>query len=78
MGRGVKKNILDVALEQVKAKVSAKQFLIFELAVIKQVPMGKVTRTMGVNVGQVYLAKHRVSRLLKTEIAKARRNMNGS
>lgn len=70
------KNILELALEQVKGKMSAKQFLLFELATLKQVPMAKITRTMGVNIGQVYLAKHRVSRLLKAEITKVRKSMN--
>ena len=39
------------------------------------VPAGKITRSLGVNVGQVYLAKHRVSRLLKQEVKKLERQM---
>ncbi len=62
------KNLLDRALESVKAKVSSKQFQIFDLYVLQEVPMAAITSTLNVSAGQVYLAKHRVSRLLKGEL----------
>jgi RNA polymerase sigma-70 factor (ECF subfamily) len=37
--------------------------------VIKEWPVKKVAGTLGVSPGQVYLAKHRVSALVKKEIA---------
>ena len=40
----------------------------FDLYVVKQWPVGKVARTLGVNVGQVYLAKHRIAALIKKEV----------
>ena len=69
------KNLLDRALERVKAKVSAKQFLLFDLCALKQTPVAKITRSLGVNFGQVYLAKHRIARLLKQEIQNLKRQM---
>lgn len=69
------KHLLETALERVKAKVSAKQYLIFDLFALKQVPIGKITRSLGVNIGQVYLAKHRVSRILKRELQTLKRQM---
>jgi len=42
----------------------------FELYVLRDWPVSKVAATLGVNSGQVYLAKHRVSRRLKKEIRK--------
>jgi len=40
----------------------------FELYVLQGWPVREVARLLGVSAGQVYLAKHRVSRLLKKEI----------
>jgi|SRR6185312_8560166 len=62
------KNIFDAAIERVKKQVKAKQYQIFDLYVVKQWPVQKVARTLGVNVGRVYLAKHRVSALIKKEL----------
>ncbi|MEW6158129.1 MAG: sigma-70 family RNA polymerase sigma factor [Verrucomicrobiota bacterium] len=62
------RNLIDAALERVKRKVKPKQYQIFDLYVLKKWPVGKVTRTLGVSLAQVYLSKHRVSRLLRKEI----------
>ena len=43
------------------------------MQVILGQPVREVARTLGVNAGQVYLAKHRVSALLKKEIQKLER-----
>jgi RNA polymerase sigma factor (sigma-70 family) len=63
-------NLLCAATEKVKSQVSPKQFQMFELYVLREWPVRKVADTLGVNVGQVYLAKHRISRLLQKEIRK--------
>ncbi len=62
--------LFEAALERVKSKVSAKQFLIFDLAALKHVPVGTITASLGVNSAQVYLAKHRISRRLQVEVQK--------
>ncbi len=54
-----------VALAQVKAKVKPKHFQMFDLYAIKKWPIRRVSQTLQVNVAQVYLAKSRISRLLK-------------
>ena len=69
------KNIIDIALENIKPHVSPKHFQIFDLYVIKKWPVRKVARALGVNIGQVYLAKHRVSNLIKKEISKLETNL---
>jgi RNA polymerase sigma factor (sigma-70 family) len=63
-----KNNLLEVALERVKATVKARQYQIFDLYVIKQWPVEKVAKTLSISVGQVYLAKHRIAAVLKKEI----------
>lgn len=62
------KRILEAAIERVKRQIKAKQYQIFDLYVIKQWPVQKVAQTLRVNVGQVYLAKFRVSALIRKEV----------
>ncbi len=66
--------LLEAAVEKVKSKVSAKQFLIFDLSFTKKVSVSQITDSLGVNTAQVYLARHRVSRLLEAEVQKLKRS----
>lgn len=61
-------NLLQAALERVKAHVSPKQFQIFSFSVLKGWPVTEVKRTLDVSAAQVYLARHRVGALLKREL----------
>jgi RNA polymerase sigma factor (sigma-70 family) len=63
------KNLMDAAIERVKRRADIEQFQIFDFYVLKKWPVKKVAQTLGINIGQVYLAKHRVSKLIKKEIA---------
>ena len=63
-----KRNVMDAAIERVKREVNAKQYQIFDCYVIKKWPVEKITAALGVTTAQVYLAKHRVSGLIKREI----------
>lgn len=63
-----KKSLTDRALSSVKAKVTPKQFQIFDCYVVKDWSVLQVTRELGVSIAQVYLAKHRVGALVKKEI----------
>ncbi len=62
------RNLLTAATEKVKRKVNPKHYQMFHLYAVKQLPIQKVARSLRVNVGQVYLAKHRVSALIKREV----------
>lgn len=62
------KNLMDAALQRVKQKASPKQYQIFDLHVIKNLSVAQVAKTLGVSRAQVYLAKHRITGLLKKEI----------
>ena len=46
------------------------QFQIFDLYVLQHWTVREVARTLRINVGQIYLAKHRVGALLKAEMRK--------
>ena len=63
-------NLLALAIERVKREVREEQFQMFDLYAIKNMPARKVAKRLGVSVAQVYLAKHRVSALIKKELGK--------
>jgi RNA polymerase sigma-70 factor (ECF subfamily) len=62
------KNLTDAALARVKQQVNPKQFQMFNFYVLKQWPVKEVAKTLDVTVTQVYLAKHRISALVKKEV----------
>jgi RNA polymerase sigma-70 factor (ECF subfamily) len=65
-----RKNLVDAAIERVKQQVAPKQFQIFDLSVLKDLPVREVTKLLKVNAAQVYLARHRISALVKKEVAR--------
>ena len=70
-----RKHLLAAALERVKRLVSPEQYQLFDFYVLKEVPVLEVARTLEVSVGQIYLAKHRVSKLLKKEVKRLEAEM---
>jgi RNA polymerase sigma factor (sigma-70 family) len=66
-------NLFDAAIARVKKKVDPKQFQIFDCYVRKEWPAQKVAAQLRVSMGQVYLARHRVSTLIKKEVKKLER-----
>ena len=69
--------LFDAAITRVKKKIEPKQFQIFDCYVRKEWPAQKVAARLGVNVGQVYLVRHRVALLLKKEV-KALEKISGA
>jgi RNA polymerase sigma factor (sigma-70 family) len=66
-------NLLSAATRRVRSKVSSQQLLIFRLAATDDLPLSQVAKKLGVSLAQVYLARHRVGRLLKTEVQRLRK-----
>lgn len=66
-------HLIQTALRRIRARISAQQLLIFELAALDEVPLNQVARTLDVSLMQVYLARHRVGKLFKTEVERLRR-----
>ena len=62
------KNLFDAAMERVKRKIDPKIFQTFDLYVLQDWPPEKVRKLLHVSSAQVYVAKHRVSNLLKKEM----------
>src|SRR5262249_61508650 len=57
--------LLAEAMARVKRTANPKHFQVFDYCVLKEWPVTKVASTLGVSAAQVYLAKHRVSQLVK-------------
>jgi RNA polymerase sigma factor (sigma-70 family) len=62
------KNLMDAAIQRVKRKVSIEQFQMFDLFVIKGWPARDVAKTLHVTMAHVYVAKHRITKLVQKEI----------
>lgn len=61
-------NLFKVALERVKKKVDPRHYQIFDLYVLQNWPVMKVSKSLQVNPGRIYLVKHRLSALIKQEM----------
>ena len=66
-------NLISTAFRRLRTKVSSQQLLIFRTAMFEELSMTQVARKLGVNVAQVYLARHRVGRLFKQEVQRLRK-----
>jgi len=62
------KHLLQAALAKIKRQVHPQHYEIYHLHVILDRPVREVARSLGVSAARVYLARHRVGRLLKKEL----------
>ena len=68
-------NLLEASIVRVKKRVNAKQYQMFNLYVVMQWPMSQVKKTLGVSAAQVYMAKMRIGRLIKSEVRTLEKKM---
>jgi RNA polymerase sigma factor (sigma-70 family) len=66
------RGIYEAALTSVRGKVNERQFQIFDLLVAQNWTVAQVVKTFQVSRTQVYLAKHRVTGVLKKELRRLR------
>lgn len=64
------RNLLDAALERVKLRVKPEHYQIFHLSAVKGLGPLQVARMLQVNVGQVYLVRHRLAKEVKREVGR--------
>lgn len=64
-----RKNVLETALARISRRIKPKHTQIFDLYSVRRWPASKVARELGVSLVQVYLVHHRVTKLLKQEVA---------
>jgi RNA polymerase sigma factor (sigma-70 family) len=70
-----RKELFTKAVQKVKNEISPDQFQIFDFYVLRQMPVAKVRRSLGVTLGQIYLARHRTLKLIKKEISTLEKRM---
>jgi RNA polymerase sigma factor (sigma-70 family) len=69
------KELFETAVSRIKDQVSPDQYQIFDFYVLRQMPVAKVARSLGVNVAQIYLARHRVLKAIKKEVRNLERKL---
>src|SRR4051812_28868129 len=69
------KNLLDAAIARVKRRLDPQKYQVFDCYVNKEMPPEKVAEMFKISVDQVYLAKHRVTEMIKTEARRLERDM---
>ena len=69
------KNLMEAAIQRVKTMASPRQYEIFHLHVVKKMPAARVAMALNVSAAQVYLAKHRITALVKKEVRRLEREM---
>ena len=61
-------NLLEAAIERVRRRVREEHYQIFDLYVMRRWKAREVAEALGVSVGRVYLAKHRVASEIKNAV----------
>jgi RNA polymerase sigma factor (sigma-70 family) len=64
------RTLFAAALARVKRQANARHYQIFDLHAVKHWPVQKVAQTLGVSAGQVRLAKHRITGLMRREVVR--------
>ena len=69
------KNVLDAAIARVKRKLDPQKYQVFDFYVNKEWAPEKVAAAFQISVDQVYLAKHRVTEMIKAEAKRLENEM---
>jgi RNA polymerase sigma-70 factor (ECF subfamily) len=64
------RTLFTAALSRVKRQANARHYQMFDLYAVKCWSVDKVAQTLGVSAGQVRLAKHRITVLIRREVAR--------
>lgn len=70
-----RQNMLDAALDRIRAKVPAKQFQAFDLYVTRKWTPAAVARAVGLPISQIYLIKFRMMKLLRAEVKRLEKQL---
>lgn len=62
-----RKNLAAVALERVKGRIKPEHYQVFYLSTVRRLGPRRVAETLGLNIAQVYLVRHRVAALVRKE-----------
>jgi RNA polymerase sigma factor (sigma-70 family) len=68
-------NLLEAALQRVKRRLDPQKYQVFDCYVNKGWAAPKVAKTFGLSIDQVYVTKHRITQLVKDEVARLEKEM---
>ncbi len=57
-----------LALERVKRRVRPEHYQIFDLCVVQNWPINKISKALGVSASLIYVTRHRIGSMLKKEL----------
>lgn len=69
------KHLLDAAFERLAKKTKAKQYQAFELFARHHWPVSRISKEIGINLPTVYVINHRLTKQLKAEVDRLRREL---
>ena len=72
-----RRGLVEAAMKRVKAKVKLRHFQIFDLHIVQQRSVAEVCELLKVSAPQVYLARHRITKRLKEEVARLEKETEG-
>jgi RNA polymerase sigma-70 factor (ECF subfamily) len=67
--------LLAAAIDNVKRRVDPQKYQIFDFYVNKEWPPEKVAHSFGIAIDQVYIAKHRITQAIKSEVERLEKQM---
>jgi RNA polymerase sigma factor (sigma-70 family) len=67
--------LAEAAMLNVQRKIDSQKYRVFDLYVNKAWPTERVAEALGITTNQVYLAKHRVTQLIKQEVARLEKSV---
>ncbi len=67
------KHIRDVAVQKIKNKIKPKHFQVLDLHMLKNWPVPKVAKTLGVTSAFVHMTRFRLIRLLKKQVTELKK-----
>jgi RNA polymerase sigma-70 factor (ECF subfamily) len=69
------RNLLAAAITKARRRIDPRQYQIFDCYVNKEWPPERVAKTFNISINQVYIAKSRVTDLIKEEAARLQREV---
>lgn len=69
------RHLLDAACERIAKRVKPRHYQAFDLYVRQRRPVLEVSRELGINPATLYIIGHRLTKELKTEVAKLRQQL---
>ena len=68
-------NLMEAAINNVKKRVSPKNYQVYDLLVFKEMPLGEVTKLLGVSRAKAYMTRFRVDRYIEEELKRIRKEV---